>query len=91
MDQAQKLYCEPSCDSELYSRQGAAAAATHLATGTQPGALHWAPPTGPPMAHPLTLMPATRQCLATDTIAVEVTPTAGQCPAFCATVASDSG
>lgn len=64
---------------------------THLATGTQPGALHGAPPTSPPMAHLPTPMPTTRQRLATDTVTVEVTLTAGQCLGLCAAVAADSG
>ena len=64
---------------------------TYLATGTQPGALHGTPLTGPPMTHLPTPMPATWQCPAADAIAVKVTLTAGQCLGYCAAVAADSG
>lgn len=41
------------------------------------------------MAHLLTLVPATRQRPATDTLTLEVTPAAGQRLGFCATVTGD--
>ena len=71
--------------------QGTLAAVTYFATGTQPGALHGATPTGPRMAHLLTYMPATRQRPATDAVTVEVTLTARQYLGFYATVTADCG
>lgn len=77
------------CNSTLYRRHSRGL--THLATGTQPGALHGAPPTDPSMAHLPTPMSATQQRLATGAVTVEVALTAGQGLGFCATVAADSG